>query len=39
MLLEMVPLVILFELSILLARAFERPGEAAGMVNPSTQER
>jgi sec-independent protein translocase protein TatC len=39
MLLEMVPLVILFELSILLARVFERRGAAGGMVNPSTQER
>jgi sec-independent protein translocase protein TatC len=39
MLIEMVPLVMLFELSILLARAFERPGAAGGMVKPSTQER
>ena len=39
MLLEMVPLVILFELSILLARVFERRGASGGMVNPSTQER
>jgi sec-independent protein translocase protein TatC len=39
MLIEMVPLVILFELSILLARVFERPGAAGGTVKPSTQER
>ncbi len=39
MLLEMVPLVILFELSILLARVFEKRGASGGMVNPSTQER
>ncbi|HEY1355976.1 MAG TPA: twin-arginine translocase subunit TatC [Solirubrobacterales bacterium] len=39
MLLEMVPLLILFELSILLARVFERRAASAGMVNPSTQER
>jgi sec-independent protein translocase protein TatC len=39
MLIEMVPLVILFELSILLARAFEKPEAAGGMVEPSTQER
>jgi sec-independent protein translocase protein TatC len=39
MLIEMVPLVILFELSILLARVFERSEAAGGMVEPSTQER
>ena len=39
MLLEMVPLLILFELSILLARFFERRGAPEGMVKPSTQER
>lgn len=40
MLLEMVPLLVLYELSILLARAFGRPGVAAGgLVKPSTQER
>jgi sec-independent protein translocase protein TatC len=39
MLLEMVPLLILFELSILLARVFERRGARGGMVKPSTQER
>jgi sec-independent protein translocase protein TatC len=38
MLLEMVPLLALFELSILIARAFGRPGEAGGMARPSTQE-
>jgi sec-independent protein translocase protein TatC len=39
MLIEMVPLLILFELSILLARIFERRGAPGGMVKPSTQER
>lgn len=39
MLLEMVPLLVLFELSILLARVFERRASPGGMVNPSTQER
>jgi sec-independent protein translocase protein TatC len=39
MLIEMVPLLVLYELSILLARAFGRPGAAGGMVKPSTQER
>ncbi len=39
MLLEMVPLLILFELSILLARIFERRRAPGGMVKPSTQER
>jgi sec-independent protein translocase protein TatC len=39
MLIEMVPLLVLYELSILLARAFGRPGAAAGgAVEPSTQE-
>jgi sec-independent protein translocase protein TatC len=38
MLIEMVPLLVLFELSILLARAFGRPGESGGMAEPSTQE-
>ncbi len=39
MLLEMVPLLVLYELSILLARAFGSPGAAGGLVKPSTQER
>jgi sec-independent protein translocase protein TatC len=39
MLIEMVPLLILFELSILLARAFGTPKTVGGMVKPSTQER
>ncbi len=34
MLIEMVPLLVLYELSILLARAFGRPGEAGGAVEP-----
>jgi sec-independent protein translocase protein TatC len=38
MLIEMVPLLVLFELSILLARAFGRPGEPGGVAEPSTQE-
>lgn len=38
MLIEMVPLLVLFELSILLARAFGRPSEAGGMARPSTQQ-
>jgi sec-independent protein translocase protein TatC len=38
MLIEMVPLLILFELSILIARAFGTPREAGGMARPSTQE-
>src|SRR6201747_2834110 len=38
MLLEMVPLLVLYELSILLARAFGRPGESGGVAEPSTQE-
>jgi sec-independent protein translocase protein TatC len=39
MLLEMVPLLALFELSILIARAFGTPKAAGGMAEPSTQER
>ena len=39
MLIEMVPLLVLYELSILLARAFGRPGEPGGVAEPSTQER
>jgi sec-independent protein translocase protein TatC len=39
MLIEMVPLLALYELSILLARAFGRPRAAGGMAKPSTQER
>jgi sec-independent protein translocase protein TatC len=39
MLIEMVPLLALYELSILLARAFGGPRAAGGMVKPSTQER
>jgi sec-independent protein translocase protein TatC len=38
MLIEMVPLLVLYELSILLARAFGRPGKSGGMAEPSTQE-
>ena len=38
MLIEMVPLLALYELSILLARAFGRPGAAGGLAKPSTQE-
>lgn len=38
MLIEMVPLLVLFELSILLARWFGRPREGAGAAEPSTQE-
>jgi sec-independent protein translocase protein TatC len=37
MLLEMVPLLILFELSILIARVFGRPKERGGAVEPSPQ--
>jgi len=36
MLIEMVPLLVLYELSILLARAFGRPGESDGAAEPST---
>jgi len=39
MLIEMVPLLVLYELSILLARAFGRPKAAGGLAKPSTQER
>jgi Tat protein translocase TatC len=39
MLIEMVPLLVLFELSILIARAFGTPKAARGMARPSTQER
>ncbi len=39
MLLEMVPLLALYELSILLARAFDRPRASGGTAKPSTQER
>jgi sec-independent protein translocase protein TatC len=38
MLIEMVPLLVLYELSILLARAFGTPGAAGGLAKPSTQE-
>jgi sec-independent protein translocase protein TatC len=38
MLIEMVPLLVLFELSILLARVFVRPSESGGMAEPSIQE-
>ena len=38
MLLEMVPLLVLYELSILLARAFGTPKVAGAMGEPSTQE-
>jgi sec-independent protein translocase protein TatC len=38
MLIEMVPLLVLYELSILLARAFGTPRAAGGMAKPSTQE-
>jgi sec-independent protein translocase protein TatC len=39
MLIEMVPLLVLFALSILIARAFGKPGAAGGLARPSTQER
>lgn len=39
MLIEMVPLLALYELSILLARAFGRPRPRGGTAQPSTQER
>lgn len=39
MLLEMVPLLALYELSILVARVFGTPKAAGGMAEPSTQER
>ena len=38
MLIEMVPLLVLYELSILLARAFGKPMAAGGLAKPSTQE-
>ena len=38
MLIEMVPLLLLYELSILLARAFGTPAAAGTMGEPSTQE-
>lgn len=38
MLIEMVPLLILYELSILLARVMGRPAQSGGMAQPSTQE-
>jgi Tat protein translocase TatC len=38
MLIEMVPLLVLFELSILLARVVGRPPSGAGLTEPSTQE-
>ncbi len=37
MILEMVPLLVLFELSILIARVWGRPSERGGAVEPSTQ--
>lgn len=39
MLIEMIPLLALYELSILLARAFDRPRATGGLGKPSTQER
>ena len=38
MLIEMVPLLVLYELSILLARAFGAPAARGGLAKPSTQE-
>jgi sec-independent protein translocase protein TatC len=38
MLIEMVPLLVLFELSILLARVLGRPGHSGGVARPSPQE-
>jgi sec-independent protein translocase protein TatC len=38
MLIEMVPLLVLYELSILLARAFDRPRQSGGVATPSPQE-
>ena len=38
MVIEMVPLLVLFELSILLARVLGRPGESGRVAAPSTQE-
>jgi sec-independent protein translocase protein TatC len=39
MLIEMVPLLVLFELSILIARAFGRPRASGAVARPSTKER
>ena len=39
MLIEMVPLLVLYELSILLARFFDRPAAREALAKPSTQER
>jgi sec-independent protein translocase protein TatC len=38
MLIEMVPLLVLFELSILLARVLGKPGESGGVAEPTAQE-
>ena len=38
MLIEMVPLLVLYELSILLARVLGRPGQSGGVAQPSPQE-
>jgi sec-independent protein translocase protein TatC len=38
MIIEMVPLLVLFELSILLAKVLGRPGESGGVAEPTTQE-
>jgi Sec-independent protein secretion pathway component TatC len=38
MLIEMVPLLVLFELSILLAKWFDRSSEGASAAEPTTQE-
>ncbi len=38
MLIEMVPLLVLYELSILLARVLGRPGQSGGLAQPSPQE-
>ncbi len=38
MLIEMVPLLVLYELSILLARVLGRPGQSGGLAEPSPQE-
>jgi sec-independent protein translocase protein TatC len=38
MIIEMVPLLVLYELSILLARAFGQPGDSRRMAEPTTQE-
>jgi sec-independent protein translocase protein TatC len=39
MMIEMVPLLVLYELSIVLARLFAKPAAAGGLPGPSTQER